>query len=208
MAVKCYLGMCLLVACACVRLNLSSTAEPPITYLLDPPAAQLWPSPAQATVLVNDFSATPPYDTADMVLVTARGTLVAASRHRWASRLSSAFADLLWCDLVASRAVQAAHRHYVRGPRIVVVDGHLRECGAREVGTQWYAVVDVTVSLSCPDWSLAAHQRNYRIERPLTGEGFDALAAAMIPLTRAWIDSTVADLRRMADAAPVSEVPR
>ena len=107
MAVKCYLGMCLLVACACVRLNLSSTAEQPITYLLDPPAAQLWPSPAQATVLVNDFSATPPYDTADMVLVTARGTLVAASRHRWASRLSSVFADLLWRDLVSSRAVQA-----------------------------------------------------------------------------------------------------
>ncbi|MBN1423362.1 membrane integrity-associated transporter subunit PqiC [Candidatus Fermentibacteria bacterium] len=197
------IGVCLVALCtmACVRVNLGSGSPPPTVYLLQPslpaPAVALHP----VAVAINDFGASPLYDTHDMILVAANGTVVRAGRNLWASRPADACADILWRDLVVSKAVQAAYRRGRTG-REIVVEGHLSECGARQIGEEWYAVLDVTLSIVKPGTKTDGLQRHLRMERPLEGKEFAALAVTMSSLARVWSDAAMAAILQATSPAP------
>ncbi len=195
-----------LLAGGCVRVTVGGDGEPPRVWAVDPPPVAA-ATPTRTLAQLNPFTSAPAYEASAMVLVTAEGKLVRASRNRWEAPPAEVLGTILWRDLVTSGVVKSVHRR-VRGSHAVVVDGHILEFGARQRGSAWCAVIDMTLTVSSQADRFPPLQRRLRFEQPLEESSFSAVASAMRPLARQWADSVLATLVRVGGARAEAPAPK
>jgi ABC-type uncharacterized transport system auxiliary subunit len=200
-AVKAASFLPLLLAVNCVRVNVGSDSPTTIIHKLDYDVPLSGEKAYQNAVRVIDFSATTEYDRQSLVLVLANGTVQRTGFHQWAAKPALALADLLHRDLLAEGAFPVVHRRGAVEGGELVVEGFLREFGARETEGMWLAVLDVDLLMHHVASPEEDKQMTYRLTEALPRKGYIILAQTLSELVEEWSQAVRSDIRGFADDA-------
>lgn len=175
----------LLPLCSCITIRLAGGSSDHTVYRLECPVpAQA--APAGCDIRVRDFSCASEYDRTGMVLVDSGGVVTRTSENRWASSPSVALSDLITRDLVAEGSFTAVLRRSVMDGGGVILEGGVREFGARQAGGIWLAVIDTDLTLFDAGSGDVIEQRRIVLSSPMSSTGFPELAGAMSALAAQW----------------------
>ena len=201
MAVKRMLFLPLLVLLCCVRVNVGSDSPATVIHKLDyaPPRAD--ERTLETVVRVFDFVVTAGYDRNALVLVLADGTVHRTGFHQWASPPGQALPDLLHRDLIAETSFPAVYRRGAVEGQELIIEGFVREFGARESNGAWAAVLDVDVLIRYAGRTEGKNQRTYRLSKPLSREGYQALAQVLSSLVQEWSQEVRFDIRTFVESS-------
>lgn len=190
----------LFVLLSCVRVNVGSDSPALVIHKLDCglPGAGDWTF--ETEISVCDFLATDEYDRKALVLVLADGTVQRTGFHQWASTPALALPDILHRDLLAEASFRAVHRRGAVGGEELVIEGFVREFGARESRAEWAAVLDVDLLISSTGALRGLEQRTYRLSRAMPSEGYDVLAQTLSSLAQEWSQEVRSDIRAFIDS--------
>lgn len=175
----------LLPLCSCITIKLAGGSSDHTVYRLSCPV----PAEAPATgcdIRVRDFSCASEYDRTGMVLVDSSGVVTRTSGNRWASSPSVALSDLITRDLVAEGSFTAVLRRSVMDGIGVILEGGVREFGARQSGGVWLAVIDTDLTLFDAVSGSVIDQTRIELHSPMSSTGFPELARAMSTLAAQW----------------------
>jgi uncharacterized lipoprotein YmbA len=185
----------LLVLMSCVRVDVGSDPATLIIHKLDYGS----PIPGNETfntaLRLRDFSASDEYDRKALVLILADGTVRRTGLHQWASTPAVALADLLHRDLLVEGSFQVVHRSGSRRGEEVLVEGFVREFGARQSSAEWVAVLDMDLLLTDTGAAKGSEQKTYRLLRTMTDEGYDSLVRTLSYLANEWSEKARSDIR-------------
>jgi len=184
---------------SCVTIKMSSDSPPVTLYKLDYHAPSAGDSVSGFVLKIRDFSVADDYDRTDLVLVNENGIVRRSASNRWATKPAIAIADVLCRDFLAQGHFGAVFRRTspVRGD--LIVEGYLREFGARKLKDDWIAVIDVDITLFGGGGPGIHHQKNYRMEKKLIEMGYESLAAALSELAQQWSISVRTDVLSSLD---------
>lgn len=166
-----------------------------------------YPPPAAADrgngliLRVRDFTCSSEYDVTNLIFVDDEGRVTRMSRNRWAANPATLLGDLLSRDLIAERLFEAIYRRTPLSGESLVLEGHVREFGARETDGRWEAVLELEVILLESPGSAIVFQKPYRLTAPAdSAGGFRMLASGMRDLVSLCSDSIRSDLRAVYGA--------
>lgn len=197
MEMKYKLCLLALLASSCITVRLGGATDPPVIHSLEaaPPARSAGTS--ALTIRVRDFSCSSEYDRTDMVRVDASGVVTRSSVHRWAASPAAALTDLIERDLLREDYFAAVFRCSMMTGEDLVLEGDVREFGAREDGG-WIAVIDTDITLFESPGGGVLLQTGLRLEAPLDSTGYQSVAESMSLLAAAWSDSVRSMVRAAA----------
>jgi uncharacterized lipoprotein YmbA len=199
-AVKQALFLPLFVLLSCVRVNVGSDSPDLVIHKLDYGLPNARERALDTVLRVYDFSATDEYDRKAFVLVLGDGTVQRTNLHQWATTPALALPDLLHRDLLAEASFRAVHRRGAVGGEELVIEGFVREFGARESKAEWAAVLDVDLLMRSTGVLQGQKQKTYRLTRVMPSEGYDVLAQTLSSLARDWSQEVRSDIRAFVDA--------
>lgn len=189
----------ILPACSCITIRLAGGSSEQTVYQLDCPAPEHAPALDWA-IRVRDFSCSSEYDRTGMVLVDSSGIVTRASTHRWASSPSVALSDLITRDLLSEGSYLVVLRRSVMAGDGAILEGSVREFGARQSGDSWHAVIDTDLILFDAGTGEVLAQRRIELEIPMRANGFDELSRSMSELATAWSAEARAFIRESLEA--------
>lgn len=183
-------------SCLTVGIRYVGSGSPPAIYDIDY-AAPAAAGPGNGLVLrVRDFTCSSEYDTANMIFVDDEGRITRMSRNRWATNPASLIGDLLSRDLIAEELFEGVYRRNPLRGEDLVIEGHVREFGARETAGGWQAVLEVEIILLESAGGTIIFQKPYRFTASAdSSEDFQPFASGMSDLVRQCSDSIRSDLR-------------
>jgi ABC-type uncharacterized transport system auxiliary subunit len=188
----------LLLSCSCLTFGIRyvGSGSHPTIYDIDY-AAPAAAGPGSGLVLrVRDFTCSSEFDAANMVFIDDEGRITRMSRNRWASNPASMIGDHLSRDLIAEGLFEGIYRRNPLYGEDLVMEGHVREFGARETAGSWQAVLEVEIILLESAGGTIIFQRPYRFTAPAdSSEDFQPFASCMSDLVRQCSDSIRSDLR-------------
>jgi ABC-type uncharacterized transport system auxiliary subunit len=194
----------LLLSSSCLTFGIRyvGSGSPPAIYDIDY-AAPAEAGPGNGLVLrVRDFTCSSEFDASNMVFVDEEGRITRMSRNRWASNPASLIGDLLSRDLIAEGLFEGIYRRNPLCGEDLVMEGHVREFGAREAAGGWQAVLEVEIILLESAGGTIIFQKPYRFTAAADStEGFQPFASCMSDLVRQCSDSIRSDLRDFYGAA-------
>ncbi len=192
-------AMLVLAASSCITVRLSGASGSSCIYQVSTPAPGRVRG-VDASIRLRDFTSSIEYDRTDMVLVDVSGRVTRSGGHRWASSPSTALGDILARDLVSEGFFSVVYRRSMLGEEDMVLEGYVREYGARETPAGWIALIDTEILLFLSSGGRPVLQAQLRFEAPLDSLGYPALAEAMNGLVLQWSDSTRSVIRSAASA--------
>jgi uncharacterized lipoprotein YmbA len=190
----------LFVLLSCVRVNVGSDSPATVIHKLDYGLPLAQERARETTIRIFDFAVIDEYDRKALVLVLANGTVKRTGFHQWASAPGLALPDLLHRDLLAETSFSAVYRRGAVEGRELIIEGFVREFGARESNAEWVAVLDVDLLMRYPGETQGKEQRTYRLSRTLPQEGYHALVQTLSSLVEEWSKEVRSDIRTFLDA--------
>ena len=188
-------------SCLTIGVRYVSSGVQAVVHDIDYPA----PAPVAADngliLRIRDFSCSAEYDVSNMVFVDEDGLVTKMSHNRWAANPATLLGDLLCRDLVTEEQFLGIYRRTPIYGDDLVLEGHLREFGARETDGSWRAVLEIEVILLESARGTIIFQEPYVFSAPIDSTGdFRSLADGMSGLVRQWSESVRSDLRAIYGA--------
>jgi ABC-type uncharacterized transport system auxiliary subunit len=188
----------LLTSCSCLTFGVRyvGSGSRPIVHDIDY-AVPEDSGPGNGLILrVHDLTCAPLYDGTCMVFVDDSDVVTRTSQNRWSTNPASLLGNLLSRDLVAEGSFEGVYRRAPLCGEDVILEGYVREFGARETSGRWDAVLEVEVILLESQDGMIIFQRPYRFTAPSdSAGGFQMLASDMSGLVQEFSDTLRADIR-------------
>lgn len=187
----------LLASMACITVNVPIGGDPTSSatvWTVDPEHRESWNVSSNYIIQVKDFSASPPLQRVEMIVLAEDGTLNRASTDVWSSRPMELLPDLLVRDMVSSGAWGAVLRKATMLREDLIVEGYVREFGGRIVEGGWEAVMDIDVTVLDGYSFDLIFQKNYNFHWVLSEPSYSELAEAMSILTAIWSEEVTEDI--------------
>jgi ABC-type uncharacterized transport system auxiliary subunit len=201
MEMKLKLGVLALLASSCITVRLGGATDPPVIHCLEvaPPARSAGTS--DLTIRIRDLSCTSDYDRTDMVRVDASGVVTRSAVHRWSAPPATALTELIERDLLREDFFAAVFRRSMMAGEDLVLEGAVREFGAREDGG-WTAVIDTDLTLFESPGGRVLLQTGLRLTAPMDSASYQSVAESMSLLAAEWSDSVRTMVRAAAICMP------